>query len=98
MSEQRTTRRVAFEGSLPARLMSADGTWQRECMVDDVSDGGAKLRVIHSIEGLPLREFFLVLSSTGLAYRRFRLVWVKGDQIGVSFHRRGKPKKSDSTA
>jgi len=38
-----------------------------------------------SIEGLPLQEFFLVLSSTGLVYRRCRLVWVNGDQIGVAF-------------
>ena len=44
-----------------------------------------------SIEGLQLSEFFLVLSSTGLAYRRCRLAWVNGDQIGVTFLRhRGK--------
>ena len=66
-------------------MMGIDGTWQRECTVEDISDGGAKLTVDDSIEGLPLKEFFLVLSSTGLAYRHCRLVWVNGDQIGVSF-------------
>jgi hypothetical protein len=34
---------------------------------------------------LDLKEFFLLLSSTGLAYRRCQLVRVSGDQIGVAF-------------
>jgi hypothetical protein len=34
---------------------------------------------------LDLKEFFLLLSSTGLAYRRCELVRVAGDQIGVAF-------------
>jgi len=76
-----------------ARMMGIDGTWQRECVVDDVSDGGAKLRVNDTIEGLPLQEFFLVLSSTGLAYRHCRLAWVNGDQVGVSFLGRKKAKR-----
>jgi hypothetical protein len=76
----------------PCPARPDDGTWQRECTVTDVSDGGAKLTVSDSIEGLPLREFFLVLSSTGLAYRRCKLAWVNGDEIGVTFVRR-KPAK-----
>ena len=36
-------------------------------------------------EGLPLKEFFLLLSSSGLAYRRCELAWVNGDEIGVNF-------------
>jgi hypothetical protein len=32
-----------------------------------------------------VKEFFLLLSSTGLAYRRCKLVRVAGDQIGVAF-------------
>jgi len=31
------------------------------------------------MQGLALKEFFLLLSSTGLAYRRCRLDWVNGD-------------------
>ena len=46
-----------------------------------------------SIEGLQLTEFFLVLSSTGLAYRHCRLAWVNGDQVGVSFLGRKKAKR-----
>jgi hypothetical protein len=44
-----------------------------------------KLTVGGSIEGLPLKEFFLVLSTVGKAYRRCQLAWVNGDQVGVSF-------------
>jgi hypothetical protein len=90
--EKRTGRRVRFEQVVQARMMGIDGTWQRECVVDDVSDGGAKLRVNDTIEGLPLQEFFLVLSSTGLAYRHCKLAWVNGDQVGVSFLGRKKAK------
>jgi hypothetical protein len=34
---------------------------------------------------LDLKEFFLLLSSTGLAYRRCRMVRLAGDQIGIEF-------------
>ena len=91
--EKRHGPRVKFENVVPARMMGIDGTWQRECVVEDISDGGAKLTVSGSIGNLPLQEFFLVLSSTGLAYRHCRLVWVNGEQIGVSFQQRGKPKR-----
>ena len=84
------TKRVAFEHPVTAQLMSIDGTWQRECSIYDVSDEGAKLAVGSSIEGLQLTEFFLVLSSTGLAYRHCKLAWVNGDQIGVTFLKRSK--------
>jgi hypothetical protein len=40
-----------------------------------------------------LKEFFLLLSSTGLAYRRCELAWVNGDQIGVNFLKQGDKKK-----
>ena len=88
--ERRLSQRVRFEHPMPAQLMAIDGTWRRECTMDDVSEDGAKLTVGSSIEGLHLKEFFLLLSSTGLAYRRCKLAWVNGDQIGVTFLQRGK--------
>jgi hypothetical protein len=65
--------------------MAIDGTWRRNCIMDDVSEIGAKLTIEGSIEGLQLKEFFLLLSSTGLAYRRCALAWVNGEQIGARF-------------
>lgn len=48
----------------------------------------ARLEISGSVEGLNLSEFFLLLSSTGLAYRRCELDWVKGVRLGVKFLRR----------
>lgn len=94
--EKRIGPRVKFEHEVPAQLMAIDGTWRRECTIDNVSDGGARLTVGDSIIDLRLTEFFLVLSSTGLAYRRCRLIWVNGGQIGVSFANRAHvPKPGD---
>jgi hypothetical protein len=45
-----------------------------------------------SIQGLNLKEFFLLLSSTGLACRRCELVRVNGTRIDVQFLK-GKNKK-----
>lgn len=73
--------------------MGIDGTWRRPCLIEDVSDSGAKLTVEGSLMGLNLKEFFLVLSSRGLAYRRCELIWVDGARLGVSFLRSGKGKK-----
>lgn len=83
--------RVTFERPPSAHIMAIDGTWRRVCALLDVSEGGATLRVEGSVEGLGLKEFFLLLSSTGLAYRRCELNRVNGDQIRINFLRqRGK--------
>jgi len=47
---------------------------------------------------LDLKEFFLLLSSTGLAYRRCRMVRLAGDQIGVEFLKPDKNAKKKATA
>ena len=61
-----------------------DGTWRRDCLLNAISDNDATLTVEGSIQGLNLKEFFLLLSSTGLAYRRCELVRVNGTEIDVS--------------
>lgn len=43
--------------------------------------------------GPALKEFFLLLSSPGLAYRRCELAWVNGEEIGVNFLKTGKKKR-----
>lgn len=91
----RKSERVHFERGIHAYIMGIDGTWRRDCMMIDVSQTGARLRVEESLEGLDLKEFFLLLSSTGLAYRRCQIVRVAGEQIGVEFLKPDKsPKKS----
>ena len=92
-SERRSGERVTFERGFAAHMMGIDGTWRRNCMMEDISETGAKLQVEGSVEGLNLKEFFLLLSSTGLAYRRCELSWVNGDQIGVTFLKQVDKKK-----
>ncbi len=81
----RKTDRVTFANGLKVHMMAIDGTWRRTCEMLDISTTGARLLVEGSLEGLNLKEFFLVLSSTGLAYRRCELVRINADEIGVRF-------------
>jgi hypothetical protein len=90
----RKSERVDFERGIRVFLMGIDGTWRRDSMMFDVSQTGARLRVEGSLEGLDLKEFFLLLSSTGLAFRRCQMVRVTGDMIGVRFLARDKAGKS----
>ena len=81
----RKSERVEFGRGIDVHMMGIDGTWRRDCTMNDVSRIGARLTVNGPIQGLDLKEFFLLLSSTGLAYRRCRMVRLAGDQIGVEF-------------
>jgi PilZ domain len=89
----RKSERVDFDRGIPVYMMGIDGTWRRDCTMIDVSQTGARLRIEGSLEGIDLREFFLLLSSTGLAFRRCKLVRVDGEQIGVQFLERDKAKR-----
>jgi hypothetical protein len=95
-SNRRKCGRVTFERGINAYIMGIDGTWRRDCCLEDVSETGTKLTIHGSIQGLHLKEFFLLLSSTGLAYRRCELVWVNGNQIGATFVRRQLDRKKQA--
>ncbi len=83
--DKRKTQRVNFQAGVTVQILGIDGTWRRTCIMRDVSESGALLVVEGSLAGLELNEFFLSLSSTGLAYRRCEKSWVNGDQLGVVF-------------
>jgi hypothetical protein len=89
----RKSGRVNFERGIPAYIMGIDGTWRRDCIMLDISQSGARLCVEEGFDGLDLREFFLLLSSTGLAFRRCQLVRIAGDEIGVRFLARDRADK-----
>jgi hypothetical protein len=89
--------RVRLEQKYPVNLMGVDGTWRRSCLLLDVSETGAKLEVEGAIDVLRAREFFLLLSSTGLAFRRCELVWIDGTVAGVRFVK-AKPGKKRASA
>jgi hypothetical protein len=83
--EKKVLDRVAFGRGHDVCIMAIDGTWRRDCLLQAVSDTDALFTVEGSIQGFNLKEFFLLLSSTGLAYRRCELVRVNGtDRHGRS--------------
>jgi hypothetical protein len=77
--------RVTFGRGHSVWIMAIDGTWRRSCILKGISAIDAELTLEGSIEGLNLKEFFLLLSSTGLAYRRCELVRVNGPDIDIRF-------------
>src|SRR5262249_45114482 len=96
-ADARGPERGTFSRGYGVCIMGIDGTWRRDFLLNDVSDNDARLTVDGSIQGLNLKEFFLLLSSTGLAYRRCELVRVNGAEIDVQFLR-GKNKKKKPRA
>jgi hypothetical protein len=90
--ESKGTERVTFSRGYDVCIMAIDGTWRRTCTLNAISDNDAVLTVEGSIQGLNLKEFFLLLSSTGLAYRRCELVRVNGAEMDIQFLK-GKNKK-----
>ena len=94
--ENRKACRVSLEHAHTVNLMGVDGTWRRSCVLLDISDTGAKLAVEGPVNVLQAREFFLLLSSTGLAFRKCELVWIDGEQAGVRFIAKSPKKKARS--
>ncbi|HEY2248973.1 MAG TPA: PilZ domain-containing protein [Bradyrhizobium sp.] len=91
--ENRRANRVRFDHTHRVNLMGVDGTWRRSCLLLDASASGAKLEIEGPADVLQSKEFFLVLSSTGLAFRRCEMIWVDGSQIGVKFIENDKVRK-----
>jgi hypothetical protein len=94
---KRASDRVSFERGYAAQIMGIDGTWRRDCTILDVSASGVQLIVKGSIAGLELKEFFLLLSSTGLAYRRCELARIDGERIGARFLQTTRKKVTSSS-
>ena len=96
--ENKGPERVTFSRGYHVCIMGIDGTWRRDCLLNAISDNDAVLTVEGSIQGLNLQEFFLLLSSTGLAYRRCELVRVNGAEIDVQFLQGKNRKKGPASA
>jgi hypothetical protein len=89
----RRSTRVYFGRVIDAQMVGTGGAWRRECQLVDVSVSGAKLIVSGSIEGLNLKEFFLLLTPTGVTFRRCELARVNGNEIGVRFVKKSEVRK-----
>src|SRR5262249_46325526 len=99
MSEEgKHPERVNFSRGYDVCIMAIDGTWRRDCQLIAISDNDATLTVEGPIQGLNLKEFFLLLSSTGLAYRRCELLRVNGTEMDIQFLKgRNKKRKGASS-
>jgi hypothetical protein len=64
-----------------AKISFKQGTAAIDCMVRDISDGGARL-LVASVIGIP--DSF-ELAIPGEPVRQCRLIWRKSEQIGVAF-------------
>ncbi|MCP4621769.1 MAG: PilZ domain-containing protein [Bradyrhizobium sp.] len=84
-SERRKLNRVRFSRGVNVQIVAIDGTWVAPCVMLDASESGAKLRIEQVPPPQNLKEFFLVLSTTGKAFRRCQLAWINGELIGVNF-------------
>jgi len=64
-------------------MMAVDGTWRQD--VSSTIDPIVQRPWWSGLrwEGLNSKEFALLLSSTGLIYRRCALEWVNGDSVGA---------------
>ena len=54
------------------------------CVIWDISDGGARLAVAHSLATLP-NNFTLVLCKNALVQRKCEIVWTDARFVGVKF-------------
>jgi hypothetical protein len=81
MRERRKSKRRPL--SYGASIVSFDGALKRDCVIDDISAVGAKLR-IEAPKELP-EEFVLLLSARGTAKRRCKIAWRGAQEIGVRF-------------
>jgi len=90
--------RVKMDHKQAVNLMGSDGTWRRSCVLLDISQTGAKIEVEGTLDVLQAKEFFMLLSSTGLAYRRCELVWIDGTTAGIHFVTADGKKKPASAA
>src|ERR1700746_2732706 len=91
--DNKAVERVTFSRGFDVCIMAIDGTWRRDCVLNAISDNDAELTVEGAIQGLNLKEFFLLLSSTGLAYPRCERVRANGTEMYTSFLK-GRPGKN----
>jgi PilZ domain len=62
-----------------------DGSPVRACLLADVSETGARLKL--DAPGIMPNQFLLVLAGAGNVRRRCDVVWSSGRQLGVRFLR-----------
>ncbi len=76
--------------SQPAGLYHPDGKPICGCVLRDISDYGARLRIGENAtaQDTPIPPtFILAISKSGNVFRRCELIWRTDDEVGVKFSR-----------
>ena len=73
--------------------MGIDGTWRRDCTMEDVSEGGAKLVVHRPVEGLPPERVCCLRPALPTAAANA----VNGDRSAVFFLKPNNTKPNTAT-
>jgi hypothetical protein len=81
--QSRRHKRQAVEYT--AWIMLEPGQPPYRCILLDVSEGGAKIRIDEQLT--PPGEFTLLLSARGKSRRMCRVIWRNGSALGVEFVR-----------
>jgi PilZ domain len=66
-----------------AHIDFGDGSPVRACVLADVSETGARLKL--QVPGATPRQFMLLLAGAGSVRRHCDVVWASGRQLGVRF-------------
>jgi hypothetical protein len=81
MIERRKHRRIAI--SYPATVLRRDGTLVADCLLRDISVGGARLQ-FEIMASVP-RELSLRMPRGGKVHRHCEIVWQIRNEMGVRF-------------
>lgn len=68
---------------IPAKLIVDGDAPELDCVVLDISEGGARIGV-EAAKEMP-EKFTVVFTPRGSPYRRCRVVWRADSQVGVAF-------------
>jgi hypothetical protein len=71
---------------IPAKMVTDSGAPLHDCMVLDISESGARLGI--EATQAPPDKFTIVFTPTGQPYRRCRVLWRSGCQLGVLFDKK----------
>jgi hypothetical protein len=80
MRERRGSFRVEWHS--PAKMYDCDGRFARECIVNNFSNGGAK---ITGIDIAAVADEFMLRITPHSRVHRCRVVWRSKDSLGVAF-------------
>lgn len=79
LAERRKTTRLKFNRT---GRFNSDLSGQHECMIVDLSEGGARL---HTPTDTPPEFVLTILTDAGAVQKRCKVMWRLGHEVGIEF-------------